>query len=61
MKKILSKRLKMIDSQGMKNRKEDERFYIADDIATFTCFCYSKNTIKRSNPLDLQKIIHPQV
>lgn len=38
MEKILSKMLKMVDSQGVKNRMEEKRFYIVDDIETFACF-----------------------
>lgn len=39
MEKILSKMdKKMVDSQGVKNRREDRRFYILDDIETLAIF-----------------------
>lgn len=39
MEKILSKMdKKMVDSQGVKNRREDRRFYIVDDIETLAIF-----------------------
>lgn len=55
MKKILSKRLKMIDSQGMKSRKENERFCIADDIATFTCFFLQEKPNQAIKPTKTSK------